>query len=82
MTIEKMKDGCALDIIGSISPTLSARVEKIISYESGTMSDDDMVSFFQELINDGSAWTLQGHYGRTAKALIENGHCKPKEEER
>ena len=51
------------------------RVHKIISYESGTMSDDDMVSFFQELIDDGSAWRLQGHYGRTAKALIDSGLC-------
>jgi len=51
------------------------RVDKIISYESGTMSDDDMVSFFQELIDDGSAWKLQGHYGRMAKALIDSGLC-------
>ena len=56
------------------------RVDKIISYESGTMSDDDMVSFFQELINDGSAWTLQGHYGRTAKALIDSGLCHERKE--
>ena len=54
------------------------RVDKIISYESGTMSDDDMVSFFQELIDDGSAWALQGHYGRTANALIESGLCHKK----
>ena len=54
------------------------RVDKIISYESGTMSDDDMVAFFQELIDDGSAWTLQGHYGRTAKALIDSGLCHEK----
>ena len=54
------------------------RVSKIISYESGTMSDEDAVLFFQELINDGSAWTLQGHYGRTAKAFIEEGLCKMK----
>lgn len=56
------------------------RVDKIISYESGTMSDDDMVAFFQELIDDGSAWTLQGHYGRTAKALIESGSCHERKE--
>ena len=56
------------------------RVDKIIDYESGAMSDDDMVSFFQELINDGSAWTLQGHYGRTAKALIEAGLCHERKE--
>jgi hypothetical protein len=51
------------------------RVSQIIAFEAGTMSDDDMVAFFQELIDDGSAWTLQGHYGRTAKALIDSGLC-------
>jgi hypothetical protein len=56
------------------------RVEKIISYESGTMSDDDMVLFFQELIDDGSAWTLQGHYGRMARSLIESGLCHENKE--
>jgi hypothetical protein len=49
------------------------RVSKIIRYESGEMDQDEMVEFFQELVNDGMAWSLQGHYGRTAAALIEAG---------
>ncbi len=51
-------------------------VDKIIDYESGAMSSDDGVKFFQELINSGMAWELQGHYGRTANRLIESGICK------
>lgn len=51
------------------------RVDKIIAYEGGEMTEDEMVAFFQELINDGSAWQLQGHYGRTATALINEGWC-------
>jgi len=50
-------------------------VDKIIQYESGNMSDEEMFSFFQELIDSGLAWKLQGHYGRTATALIDEGLC-------
>jgi hypothetical protein len=53
-------------------------VNKIISYESGEMDEAETIEFFQELINTGLAWQLQGHYGRTAAALIEAGECSPK----
>ena len=49
-------------------------VDKIIRYEAGEMDDEEMVEFFQELVDSGLAWQLQGHYGRTAAALIEAGH--------
>jgi len=51
------------------------QVGKIMAYESGELEQDEMVELFQELINSGLAWKLQGHYGRTAAALIENGYC-------
>jgi len=51
-------------------------IDKIISYEQGELDEDQTVELFQELINDGSAWTLQGHYGRTATALINAGLCR------
>ena len=47
----------------------------IIAYESGEMEQDDVVAFFQDLIDTGLAWTLRGHYGRTAAALIDAGEC-------
>jgi len=53
-------------------------VGSIMDYEGGEMSDEDMIVFFQHLIDTGMAWSLQGHYGRTAKALIEAGHCTAK----
>ena len=36
-------------------------VNKIIQYENGEMTEGEMVSFFQELINSGLVWQLQGH---------------------
>lgn len=47
----------------------------IIAYEDGDLSADETVALFQALIDSGLAWTLQGHYGRTARALIESGVC-------
>jgi len=52
-------------------------VDKIIAYESGEMNEEEVAEFFQELINTGMVFQLQGQYGRTAKALIEQGICTP-----
>ena len=49
--------------------------DMIIKYEMGQLDDIEIISLFQELIDTGMAWRLQGHYGRTAKALIEAGYC-------
>ena len=51
-------------------------VDKVMRWESGEMTDaEEVIEFFQELIDTGAAWTLQGSYGRDAQALIDNGHC-------
>lgn len=50
-------------------------LNKIIAYELGELGDEEVFELFQELIDNGQTWILQGHYGRTAKALIETGHC-------
>lgn len=47
----------------------------IMKYEGGECDDEEVVEGFQALINSGLAWTLQGHYGRTASALIDAGYC-------
>ena len=52
-------------------------MNQILRYESGDMTDhDELVKFFQELINSGMAWKLQGDYGRNAVALIQTGVCQ------
>jgi len=48
-------------------------VVAIIGYESGTLTGEDEIKLFAELIRTGMAWTLQGCYGRTARHLIEEG---------
>jgi len=48
-------------------------VDRIIDYEEGNLDRDETLELFQELVDNGLAWTLQGHYGRTAQALIEQG---------
>lgn len=48
-------------------------LDQIIRYENGEMDEDELISFFQRLVDTGLAWKLQGHYGRTAKRLIDAG---------
>lgn len=49
--------------------------EFIMNYESGDCNDEQLIDGFQHLIDNGHAWTLQGHYGRMAANLIDAGYC-------
>ena len=51
-------------------------VDKIIKYEQGNMTNEETIKFFQELIDSGMAWKLQGWFGRQAMFLIEQGLCR------
>jgi len=48
-------------------------VGKMMAFESGQMTEEEIIEFFQELIDSGMAWSLQGTYGRMAQALIDQG---------
>jgi hypothetical protein len=48
-------------------------VNKIIDYENGELNEEEIMDLFQELVNSGVVWQLQGHYGRTAAGLIQAG---------
>lgn len=56
-----------------VALTQSPSVDSIIAYENGELSDQEVVYLFAELVQSGMAWSLQGSYGRTALALIEEG---------
>lgn len=38
-------------------------------------SEDQVIAAWQYLIDTGLAWRLQGFFGRTATALIDEGIC-------
>jgi len=44
----------------------------IIEYEGGELNAANTLYLFSELVKTGQAWSLQGHYGRTASALIQD----------
>ena len=49
-------------------------VGNIIAYEGGELNGEATLELFSHLIRSGMAWSLQGHYGRTAVSLIDNGY--------
>jgi hypothetical protein len=53
---------------------MGSLVIDIISYESGELDDAETLELFGTLVKSGMAWTLQGHYGRTARDMIEAGY--------
>jgi len=46
----------------------------IIAFEAGELRGDKVIELFSHLIKTGRAWSLQGSYGRMAKALIDRGY--------
>ena len=50
---------------------------RIIEYELGELDDAQVQALFQELVDSGLAWQLQGTYGRIAMRLLEDGVIHP-----
>jgi hypothetical protein len=55
-------------------------VGKIMDFESGDLDEADTLELFQELVNTGMVWQLQGNYGRMAQHLINEGYITGKDD--
>ena len=49
--------------------------EAMMKWEDGELTEEETVTLFQALIDDGIVWGLQGMYGRRAERLIDAGLC-------
>jgi hypothetical protein len=61
-------------LTSTVTPVRYDQLSAIIAYEQGELDEQDTLELFQNLVDTGLAWQLQGHYGRTAATLIEGGH--------
>lgn len=52
---------------------MSELLDQMVKWEEGTLSEEDTVNLFQELVTTGIAWQLQGMYGRQASAMLDAG---------
>lgn len=48
-------------------------LDMMMSYENGELDAEQTVELFQNLIDSGLIFNLQGHYMRVAKELVDAG---------
>lgn len=48
-------------------------IDSLIDFEQGNLSEVDTIKLFSDLVKTGTAWQLQGFYGRTAMSMIDGG---------
>lgn len=67
------------ELLGKVFPqwTTYSACAAIEGFDGEDHDQVEIVSAFQHLIDTGAVWSLQGWYGRTAQALIEQGFCTP-----
>lgn len=50
-------------------------LDAIMDIECNDVTQERLIECYQFLIDSGIVWQLQGHHGRTAMQLIEEGYC-------
>jgi hypothetical protein len=63
--------------VTNLTPEKFDTLDFIMAYEAGELDEEAIIAGFQALVKSGLAWQLQGHYGRTAAALIKAGLVTP-----
>ena len=53
---------------------------KLDRFENGHMGQLEELAFFQELVDSGHAWTLQGLYSHTAETYLAQGKIEARNE--
>jgi hypothetical protein len=53
-------------------------LDAVMAIETEQLTEEEYVEYFQQLIDSGTVWGLQGSYGRTAMMLIDMGLCEVK----
>lgn len=48
-------------------------VDKIMAYENDEMTMEEIKEFFQEMVDSGLVWQLQGHYQKVARSMLSLG---------
>jgi hypothetical protein len=48
-------------------------IDTLMRYENGELEFDEEIELFQQLVDSGLAWKLQGFYGRAAQRLLDQG---------
>lgn len=59
-----------------VGEKLHSTLDDMMDYESGKLDEKGTKRLFQNLVNSGQAWHLQGMYGRAANDMLESGFIK------
>lgn len=55
---------------------------KILEFEDGKLTDEEIIHLFSDLIDSGDIWKLPSNYGDMASILIASGNLNTKHNQR
>lgn len=61
---------------------MTNQFKNILRFESGELTDAEILTLFSDLIESGDIWKLPSNYGDMATLLIESGKLNTKHNQR